>query len=441
MNFKKMIFTFSLIAVITSALFFSSCNTGNDSVSTTAALTDALLTDEEISGTESDAAAETVTDITTEAENATLPLEGDSESVSDTVAEAASTTKPEEETTMSEEDMIKAEYDEFFSTIPYPSYELTDDDEPVFIGRWFTKEINGTMHHVTVTDGSTFHFLIEGAASFDLNYTVITLRKTPYFSYSIDGKSPIRQLITNPTVKLPDQGRHTVCIYADGLTEGEGKWQDERGFAFKDVTVPDGGSIKGIRPKNKVIAFYGDSITEGIRALGMTADSDGNSATNSYPYHCSAELGAMPYWVGYGASGLTRLGSFNTFINAIDYMSANVAVPDDFKPDLIVVNHGTNDGSASVTDFRNALDDALVRLTKKYPDTPVIYAIPFRQTQADSIRRVCKRFKNVTVIETSSWEISYTDGVHPNAQGAQEAGHLLAEAIKNALGEEFFKVD
>ena len=439
MNFKKIIFTVALIAAITSVLFFSSCGTGNGSADTTAALTDVLLTDAETTDTE----AATVTDIETETDTAetTLPEEETSESVSDTVTDEASTTKPEEETTMSEEDMIKAEYAEFFSTIPYPSYELTGEDEPVFIGRWFEKEINGAMHHVTVTDGSTFYFLVEGADSFDLDYTVITVGKTPYFAYSIDGASPVRQLITNKTVNLPDTGKHAVCIYADGLTESENKWQGECGFAFKGVTVPEGGSIKGITPKNKVVAFYGDSITEGVRALGMNPDSDGNSATNSYPYHCAKELGVTPYWVGYGATGIIARGSFNTFINAIDHMSANVSVPDDFKPDLIVINHGTNDGGVSTTAFKNALDDALTRLTEKYPDTPVIYAIPFLQSQAGPIRQVCRRYSNVTVIETAGWQISYTDGVHPNAQGAQEAGHLLAEAIKNALGEEFFKVD
>ena len=84
------------------------------------------------------------------------------------------------------------------------------------------------------------------------------------------------------------------------------------------ITPSFGGSIVGIRPTEKVIFFYGDSITEGVRALGMSANSDGNSATNAYSWQCAETLGVTPYLIGYGASGIIMPGSFNTMLNAID---------------------------------------------------------------------------------------------------------------------------
>lgn len=339
----------------------------------------------------------------------------------------------------SEKDVKDAEYRIYLEGIAYPSYELLDGEEPGFAGRWFEKEINGEKHTVTLSDGSTFYFLTDGADTFNVDFTVITTGKTPYFAYSIDGAEPVRQHITEPSVSLPDNDIHTVCIWADGMTEGEGKWKDEKGFALKNVTV-NAGSVRGIRPNNKIIMYYGDSITEGIRALNMNADSDGNSATNAYPYHCSKTLGATTYSVGYGATGIISVGSFNTFIKAIDNISEKVP-ENDVKPDVIVINHGTNDSSYMDKKFKELLAEALERLIEKYPDTPIFYLIPFGQYKADAIRETCANFSDkITVIETKDWKITFTDSVHPDVDGAKTAGENLAAAIAEKLGYEFFNV-
>lgn len=338
-----------------------------------------------------------------------------------------------------EEDVKMAEYQIWLEGIAYPSYKLLGKSTPGFVGRWFEKDIDGVKHNVTLSDGSTFHFMTDGANSFDVNFTVITTGKTPFFAYSIDGAQPIRQHITIPTVQLPDNGKHTVCIWADGMTEGEGKWVEEKGFALKDITVNDG-KVYGIIPQNKVIAYYGDSITEGIRALNMLADSDGNSATHAYPYYCSKMLGAVTHSVGYGATGIISVGSFNTFINAITNISENVSEIEGFVPDVIVINHGTNDSRFADNQFKNELKKALDVMVEKYPSTPIFYAIPFGQQKAGLIRFVTEEYENITVVETKDWNITFIDGVHPDGAGAQVAGINLAKAILEKLGEEFFRV-
>lgn len=338
-----------------------------------------------------------------------------------------------------ENDIKMAEYRIYLESIAYPSYELLDGTKPGFVGRWFEKEIDGVNHTVTLSDGSTFYFMTDGADYFDVNFTVITTGKTPFFAYSIDGSDPVRQLITSPTVALPDNGIHTVCIWADGMYEREGKWDNEKGFALKDVTV-NAGTLFGVKPQNKVIAYYGDSITEGIRALNMNADSDGNSATNSYPYFCSKMLGTVTHSVGYGASGIIAVGSFNTFYNAISNISRDVSEIEGFVPDVIVINHGYNDKKYSDKQFREKLIEALDLLTTKYPEAPVFYAIPFAQRKAAVIREVCAAYGNITVIETEGWPITFMDGVHPDSAGAKVAGENIAKAIKEKLGENFFKI-
>lgn len=320
----------------------------------------------------------------------------------------------------------------------YPSYIPTEDGALGFVGRWFTKEINRKPNHVTVSDGSEFYFMTDGASSFKIDFTVITTGKTPYFAYSVDGAFPVRRLITDSRVKLADKGKHTVRIITDGLTEGEGKWTDEKGFAFTGVSASEG-TVTGIRPVNKIAAFYGDSITEGIRALSMDADSDGNSATHSFPFFCCAELGAVPYNAGYGATGIVSTGSFNICIKAIDFLTAGRPEDSGFNPDLIVINHGSNDSSCPSDIFSPGYAEVVERLHTKHPLAHIFAMIPFCQTHADDIRAVCSSYKDfVTAVETSDWAVTYTDGVHPDAAGAETAGIKLADVVLSVLGSDFF---
>ena len=306
------------------------------------------------------------------------------------------------------------------------------------MGRWFDKDIDGTPHKVTLTDGAHLYFMVENATSFDVVFTVITTGEEPYFAYSIDGGEPVRQHITEPTVTLPDTGRHTVRIIADGMTEGEGKWDQEKGFALRSVTPSEGGSLVGIRPTEKVIFFYGDSITEGIRALNMNATSDGNSATNAYSWQCAEALGATPYLIGYGATGILMTGSFHTMQNAIDYLSDGRPVDKSVTPDVIVVNHGTNDGGQDRKTFEEALTATLGHLRETYPNTPIVYLIPFNQAHARVIASAVESMDNAYVVETKGWRITYTDGLHPEAAGAKYAGEKLAAELKAIFGEDYF---
>lgn len=333
---------------------------------------------------------------------------------------------------------------EYLATVTYNNFELTGTSEPYFMGRWFEKEIDGTSHMVTVTDGSLFYFMIDGAESFDVNFTLITEKETPYFAYSIDGGTPVRQLITNPTVTLPDTTLHTVRIIADCMSQRENKWEGEKGFAFKNVTASEGGTIYGIKPKDKIIFYYGDSITEGINALGDGATH--NSATNSYSWLCSEELGAVHYSVGYSGTGITNGiaegKSFDNFTNTIDHLSKDRLVSTDIKPDVIVINHGCNDSTISTPadTFRTNLLAGIEKLKTMYPDVPIYYVVPFDQKWSIQLGIMLKNTENVTVISTKGWATNnmYTDGIHPSADGAKVLAGKLAAALKDQLGADFF---
>lgn len=370
-----------------------------------------------------------------------LPLAACDSSTPDETAPdtpAVTTEAPTEAVTLSPEEQLAADRQAYLDTVTYRNFVLTGEEAPYYMGRWFDKDIDGIPHKVTLTDGAHLYFMVENATSFDVAFTVITTGEEPYFAYSIDGGEPVRQHITEPTVTLPDTGRHTVRIIADGMTEGEGKWDKEKGFALRSVTPSEGGSLMGIRPTEKVIFFYGDSITEGIRALNMNATSDGNSATNAYSWQCAEALGVTPYLIGYGATGILMTGSFHTMQNAIDYLSDGRPVDHSVTPDVIVVNHGTNDGGQNRKAFEEALTATLSHLRKTYPDTPIVYLIPFNQAHARVIAPAVESMDNAYVVETRGWRITYTDGLHPDAAGAKYAGERLAAELKTIFGEDYF---
>ena len=366
------------------------------------------------------------------------PADTEQGTIGETVADTTET--PTEAVTLSPEEQLAADRQAYLDTVTYRDFVLTGEEAPYYMGRWFDKDIDGIPHKVTLTDGAHLYFMVENATSFDVTFTVITEGAEPYFAYSIDGGEPVRQHITEATVALPDTGRHTIRIIADGITEGVGKWGKEKGFALKSVTPSEGGSLIGIRPTEKVIFFYGDSITEGIRALNMNATSDGNSATNAYSWQCAEALGVTPYLIGYGATGIIMTGSFHTMLNAIDYLSNGRPVDHSVIPDVIVVNHGTNDGGQNRRLFEEELKKTLEHLRETYPDTPIVYLIPFTQAHARVITNVVADMENAHVVETKKWEISYTDGLHPDAAGAKYAGEKLAEALKAIFGEDYFQI-
>ncbi len=356
------------------------------------------------------------------------------------VNDGSITTTTTTETSSAEEIKI-AELNEHLKTVDYHTFEVTEADKPYFMGRWFEKEINGEAHMVTVTDGSLFYFLVEGAESFNVNFTKITTTEVmPKFAYSIDGAEPVRQDITNPTVTLPDKGKHTVRIIADCMHESEDKWVGEKGFALKSVTTSAGGSIWGIKPKDKVIFYYGDSITEGILALGESEA--GNSATNAYPWHCSEKLGAVTYSIGYGASGVTVAGSFAPLPDAIDYNSRDRLVADGITPDVIVIAHGTNERTTNPQTFEAELRRSIDRMREKYGNVPIVYLIPYNQymVKGGNIKRVMNSYSNAYVVNvTQDWNVTLTDSCHPNAGGAKVMGEKFADALVGIFGADFFE--
>ena len=316
----------------------------------------------------------------------------------------------------------------------------TQITEPVgFVGRWFDSTISGTNVKSTINQGSELYFKVKNTTSINVNFIVNTAYKTPYFAYSIDGADMTRQLVTSPTLPTVSLDEHIIRVVVDGVTESEDKWIGEKGFAFKDITVDSTGTVTGVLPKNKKIMFFGDSITEGIRVLNMNADSEGNSATGAFPYIASTNLNAISYRVGFGGAGVTKGGNGGvpSLINFIDNMTKNKLAPY-YEPDIVVVNIGTNDFDAAPDVFKSQYTAVINRLLIKYSGTPLFIMVPFNGTRKSEITDITNNKKGVYMVDTTGWDISTTDGLHPDAAGSIKAGTKLSDYIISTLGRNYF---
>jgi len=302
-------------------------------------------------------------------------------------------------------------------------------------GRWFKKKISGGKYFFTNTGGSAIYFKVTGSKSVNIKFVSKISVATPYFAYSVDGKAMKRQSISKKKISVGDKGTHYVRLVIDAISESENRW-NEAGVGIKSIKpVTATGTVTGVEPVNETIAFYGDSITEGIRTIGMSLSPSGTSATNSYAWYCAKKLGLVPYYAGYGGSGIIKTGSFNTCYKAITSFSSSTKAKK-FDSDVIVVEHGTNDVNVSSTAFIGEYKKVLKKLHKAHPDAIIMALIPLNQRHAEDIRKAAEGFEYCTVVETSSWKISYMDGLHPTKSGGKTMGKNLAKKIEEVWEED-----
>lgn len=319
-----------------------------------------------------------------------------------------------------------------------PIYDDLKNQYAGFVGRWFEKTVNGKKCMVATNCGAEIWLRVSGTTQITVEWEQMVSTHTPYFAYSIDGKPATRQISTNGRISLPDTDEHFVRIITDGIYENVGKWNGN-GFAFYRIYA-DNAICVALEPKCPIIAFFGDSITEGIRALGVEESTsvmdEVNSATNAFPWFACEELSAVSYRVGYGASGAIADGSFKNFETAIDFMTSDIDTRvgkgyyNESTPNLIVVNHGTNDANEDSDTFKQAYQSAIYRLKSKYPQTHILCMRPFGGYQEHAIMEVAENTSGCTYVDTTGWDIELTDTYHPTTNGAKAAGLKLAEFIR-----------
>ena len=114
---------------------------------------------------------------------------------------------------------------------------------------------------------------------------------------------------------------------------------------------------------------------------------------------------------------------------------------DDWQPQLVVINQGTNDGSVPSERFRPAYDRYLGLIRAAYPAAHILALRPFNGAHAEDIRavieqRIAAGDTSLQFVDTTGWldsTIDTTDGVHPDAMGHRKATERLEAEIRAVL--------
>ena len=253
--------------------------------------------------------------------------------------------------------------------------------------------------------------------------------------------------------------------------------QSSLGISTLTVTTPKGvyeshkdGTLLAADHKAHLIEFIGDSITCGYGVDGQfnvdkfqTANED---ATKAYAIRTAEKLDADYSLVSYSGHGILS-GYTSGAINKRDLVPpyyglcghSGAALPEggkiqddkwDFsrKPDLIVINLGTNDASytgteaAKMKEFAAAYVDFLKQIREKNPDAPILCTLGIMGgTLCDAIDLALLNYqqetgdKNISAMrfDMQSQEDGYAVDWHPSAATHEKASDKLSAYIREWL--------
>ena len=282
---------------------------------------------------------------------------------------------------------------------------------------------------ITVNSGSRISFSFAGER-LQLLFDTDGLTVAPHVWISLDEQEPELHLIEQPVIELTaDTGRHTVEVVVKDVNEFVNRWNPpfECAVVFAGLVLDVNTRLRLIgRPAGPRLEFYGDSITQGVRALSADPESAGADGTKSYAYLTARAFGATAYQVGFGRQGVARTGN-GEVPNGLDSFGWNFAGSPAERvepPQVVVLNLGVNDETLTADQYGAYLN--CVRTS--YPEATIVALSPFSGKHAGTVEAAAKAADSVIYIDTTDWITpdDCTDGLHPSVAGhAKIAAHLI----------------
>ena len=212
-------------------------------------------------------------------------------------------------------------------------------------------------------------------------------------------------------------GPHTLMLMARGMDEHQSRWSPPLVASLTFLGLdPAGGKLldplpEWGKPKLKM-EILGDSITEGVVVHGEREGkktwpwrTDGRLA---YSAQTAMRLGAEWRQVGFGAGPHPRRQrGFAGRARRLQLLLQGLPA-DDWQPDLVVINQGTNDGGASADNFRPLYRKYLVMIGHAYPKAKIAAMRPFNGAHAADIKaeveaRNAAGDMDIFYVDTTGW--------------------------------------
>ncbi len=316
-----------------------------------------------------------------------------------------------------------------------------------FVGRW-ERHYNGT-EAATVNSASLVRLRFTGRELTGL-FDVSTITVAPELWVTVDGGPETLVTVDRPEIELAPAGLrpgpHSIRIDVKDTDQVTNRWLPPlndavilRGFRL----APDGRLLAPPRPASVRMAFYGDSITEGIRALGDPLTPDGADGTRTYASVTGRALHADIQQVGFGKQGVMRVGVGNV-------PTAPESFPDNFQgsvadsafePDIVVLLQGSNDSVPTDAEFAPAYLNYLREVRAATPHAWIFAMEPLIGRHAAVIASDVAELGDprIVFVNTDGWldrhsTADYTDTVHPTVAGHLKVASRLVPIISRVTG-------
>ncbi|MFI5793594.1 GDSL-type esterase/lipase family protein [Streptomyces sp. NPDC051677] len=290
---------------------------------------------------------------------------------------------------------------------------------------------------ITVNSGSRLRFRFAGGAVHAL-FDVSSVTVPAQVYVSVDGGPKTLYAVDRADLAITATGRgpHTVELSLKDVYSRAGRWTPplETGVVLTGIK---GRLLAHHAVKKGELAFYGDSVTQGVMALCEVNTSDCADGTAAYPTLVADALHAALTQVGFGRQGVIQTGNGGvpTAGDAYGWNFAGSPARPDRNADVIVVSQGTNDTAYGSTEFRAAYRSYLERLRSAAPHARILALRPFDGSRAADIAAVVDELADTRTefVDTTGW-LSAADGdfhgaVHPSAQGHRKAADRLVALI------------
>lgn len=310
-------------------------------------------------------------------------------------------------------------------------YNTTSQGEWIYPGAYLKTTFTGTS--------ATLHFDTAGYQG-----------GAPKFRWSVDGQplQTAQATATLPLAKGLRKGAHSLIVYLAATDANYDRWNGPGQIVrLRALELDDGAKVR--RPRGlarKRVVFFGDSITEGAWNLGdsyRVVDKKWvdwvkhSDATQSWPYYLARSLG-VEYGV-IGSGGMSWLRPSHSNIPPLPeswrwhYKGQMRRWRE--KPDMVVVNMGTNDGERDTT---ATMAQWLGEARKEWPRARIVLLIPFGQQNKGRLLAAADR--DVEVIDLGpafavglnkygAESATSFDGLHPNTV----MNERLAEAVRSKI--------
>jgi lysophospholipase L1-like esterase len=187
------------------------------------------------------------------------------------------------------------------------------------------------------------------------------------------------------------------------------------------------------RPGGPRLEFYGDSITQGVRALSADPESVGADGTRSFAYLTARAFGATAYQVGFGRQGIARPGNGQVppGLDSFGWNFAGSRAERVEDPHVVVLNLGVNDETLTTEQY----GDYLSRVRSTYLTSKVVALSPFSGKHAATIEAAVKAADDESIhyLATDGWITpdDCTDGLHPSVEGHAKIAAQLIDHLEH----------